>query len=159
AADQAVYYKVEVPAGETVRFTLDSAATTAGTELYVRYGQMPSRNAFDFAANEPFLPDQVLTMPAEQGGTYYVLAYRASLTGSPAFTIRADLVPFSVSRATTGVGGDSGAFTLKVEGARFNEGTTFGLVDGAGTAYPADRTVVQDTTTAYVTFNLTLGTR
>ena len=48
AQGQAVYYKVDVAAGETLRVKFDSASTTAANELYIRYGEMPSRSQFDF---------------------------------------------------------------------------------------------------------------
>ncbi len=156
ASGQSAFYKIDLPVGETARFSFDGEALSAGTEVYVRYGAMPSRNTFDFAANEPFLPDQTLTIPVEQAGTYYVLVYRSNLSGSPNYSIRADLVPFSLARAVNSSGGDSGAFTVKVEGARFSPETEFELVNGAGTAFGAVRAVIQDSVTAYVTFDLTL---
>ncbi len=155
AARQSAFYKVTVPAGETVRFVLDSVAAEAGTEVYVRYGEMPGRNQFDFAANEPFQADQTLTIPADQAGTYYVLVYRSSLNGLADYTLRADLVPFSLAGVSSGAGGDRGEFTVKIEGARFSPDTTFALVNAAGTAFPADRTLIQNTAVAYATFDLT----
>lgn len=156
-AGQSAYYRVDLPAGETARFTLDGAAAAAGTEVYVRYGAVPTRTSFDFAANEPFRPDQALTIPADRAGAYYVLVYRAALSGSPDYTLRADLVPFSLSGVSAAAGGDSGEFTVRIDGARFSPDTTFELVAAGGAAYPADRTVVRDTTTAYATFDLTFA--
>ena len=45
ANNQAVYYKVVVPEGQTLRVVLDSLSLTAANELYVRYGAMPTRVA------------------------------------------------------------------------------------------------------------------
>ena len=40
----------------------------AYSELYVRRGSMPSRNQYDFAANQPFVSDQEIVLPVEQTG-------------------------------------------------------------------------------------------
>ena len=153
------FYKLQVSAGETVRFVLDSVSTDADTELYVRYGAMPSRTTFDFAANEPFLADQTLTIPADQAGTYFVLAYRRSVSGSADYSLTANLVPFSISNVTATTGGNSGQFTIKIEGAKFAQGTQFELVvpgtDGA--VYGAARQVVQNSTVSYVSFDMSFA--
>ncbi|RPI80687.1 MAG: Na-Ca exchanger/integrin-beta4, partial [Planctomycetaceae bacterium] len=159
ASGAAAYYKLDVPAGETVRFVLDSISNDADTEVYVRYGEMASRTKFDFAANEPFHADQTLTIPAEQTGTYYVLVYRRAVSGSQRFSLTANLVPFSISRAASTAGGDSGQFTIKIEGAKFAQGTEFELVAPGidGEIYGAVRKFVQNSTVAYVTFDLTFA--
>ena len=153
------YYKITIPAGETVRFELDSISDGANSEVYVRYGSMPSRTTFDFAANEPFLSDQTLTIPAEQAGTYYVLVYRQSSAGGAGYSLEANLVPFSISEVTSTTGGDAGQFTIKIEGAKFQQGTEFELVTpGAnGAVFGAVQKVVQDSTAAYVTFDMSFA--
>ena len=42
------YYKVNVPAGEDLLITLDSASETGFNEMYVRYGSMPDRGQYDY---------------------------------------------------------------------------------------------------------------
>ena len=152
------FYKLQVSAGETVRFVLDSVSTDADTELYVRYGAMPSRTTFDFAANEPFLADQTLTIPADQAGTYFVLAYRRSVSGSADYSLTANLVPFSISNVTAGEVGNLGPVTVKIDGARFNASTEFELVGPTGEVLLAQQSGVDNTTRAYATFNLAFQT-
>ena len=47
-----------VPAGQTLRFALDSAAASGATELFVRRGAVPSRSIFDLRSAD-LTPDQL----------------------------------------------------------------------------------------------------
>ncbi len=54
ARGAAVYYKVDVPAGETVAIEWDGAAATGATELYASFGTMPRRSQAELVALEPY---------------------------------------------------------------------------------------------------------
>jgi len=151
---RAVYYKTQVlTAGETVRFTLDGAEE-AFSELYVRYGEMPTRNRYDFAANQPFVSDLQIVLPVEQAGVYYVMAIGTVASGAPAYTISANIIPFSVLDVQAGRVGNLGNATLKISGARFAEDTEFFVIDDQSKALSSERVYLQDSATAYVTFDL-----
>jgi hypothetical protein len=150
----AVYYKTEVlEAGETVRLHFDGAED-AYSELYVRYGAMPSRNQYDHAANQPFVSDQQIILPVEQTGVYYVMAYGTVAGGAPEYTISADIIPFSILDVQANRVGNTGNATVKVSGARFNENTVFYLEDAIQHTISARETYLQDSATAFATFDL-----
>ncbi|MDH7498796.1 MAG: CARDB domain-containing protein, partial [candidate division NC10 bacterium] len=50
---QSAHYRVDVEAGETLIVSLDSLSADASNELYLRYGEMPTRAEFDFAFSVP----------------------------------------------------------------------------------------------------------
>jgi len=151
---RAVYYRTPVlAAGETLRFRFDGAED-AYTELYVRKGAMPSRNQYDYVAKQPFVSDQEIVMPVDQAGVYYVMAYATVAAGAPAYTISADVIPFSIRSIHSDRVGNAGWATIKVSGARFHTDTEFFLLDSHCNALPALRTYVQDSATAFVTFDL-----
>jgi subtilase family serine protease len=79
---QSVYYRIDVAAGETLQLSLDSQSTLAANELYIRYGDIPSRSQFDFGFTEAFSADQEIVVPTTQAGTYYVLAYGQTVADS-----------------------------------------------------------------------------
>ena len=136
---QAAYYKVEVTAGQTLQFTLNSQTATASDELYVSYGTMPTRAQYDFRYGQPFEADQKITIPTTQAGTYYILAYADSVPGTTEnYDLTAALVPFSIQTVTPGLVG-AGPVTLQVSGARFTSGTTFQLQLSGGAAIDATR--------------------
>src|SRR5262249_37938912 len=103
---QAVYYKVTVPAGETLQVFLGSQTAAEGNELDVSYGTMRTRVNYDYRFSRPLEPNQRVTVPETQDGVYYVLAYADSLPGaSETCTLTAALVPFSVQAVSPGVAG------------------------------------------------------
>lgn len=152
---QAVYYKFDVAAGETVRLSLDGAGDGFNAnELYVRRGSMPSRGQFDLASHDGFETDPSLTIPTTEAGTYYVLAYGQSVGGSPAYTIKAEIIPFSITAVSANEVGNSGNVTLRIEGAKFGDNTEFSLVAPDGTVITAHAVYLDNSSEAYATFSL-----
>ena len=151
-AGQSLFYKIVVGAGETVRVKLDGAGNDNGNELYLRRGSMPTRGQFDAAGKEPFAPDQVAIIPTTEAGTYYLMLYGAS-GGAQAFSLLAESLPFSLQAADAASVGDGGPVTLRIDGARFGDGTAFHLVNAAGARIDASRVLVVSGSEAYVTFD------
>ena len=154
---QSAFFKIELTGGTTVRIAFDTVSDNAFNELYVRAGAMPTRGQFDFSASQPFVSDQELIFPAEMTGTYYILAYSSSGPSAPEYTIQAEVIPFSLRSATKQDIGNVGRFTAKVRGAEFTDETEFELVGEEDEVYPAVAVFIEDSTVAYVTFDLTLA--
>ncbi|WP_198648553.1 CARDB domain-containing protein, partial [Cyanothece sp. BG0011] len=83
AQGQAIYYRFDANAGQAIRLQLDSSSDQAFNELYVSYGEMPTRGQFDLTTVQPFNADPEIVIPIEQTGTYYVLAYGDQVSGTP----------------------------------------------------------------------------
>ena len=79
----AQYYKVNVPAGQTVSVTLTGAETTSFNELYVRYGAIPDLGDYDFLYATPFSPNQQINIPTTQAGWYYIMVRGGNEPGGP----------------------------------------------------------------------------
>ncbi|MBI2875792.1 MAG: right-handed parallel beta-helix repeat-containing protein, partial [Candidatus Tectomicrobia bacterium] len=155
AQGQAMYYRIDVGAEETLRLRLDSESENAANELYVRFGAMPSRSEFDFSFSEPFSPDQQVVIPATENGTYYILAYSASVSeGVADYTITATALPFSIDRIFSTQGGNVGQVTVQIDGAKFDPLTRVELIGGGQTTQPV-RFEIIDPTRIYATFDLT----
>ncbi|MFO0878902.1 MAG: CARDB domain-containing protein [Gemmataceae bacterium] len=151
---QHAYYKVFVPAGETLRVRLTGDQAAAYNELYVSFGTMPTRARYQTRYTAPFQPNQEITIPTTQGGYYYILAYGDRVPQEPEnYTLLAELIPFSVQSVVPSQVG-TGPVTLEVHGAKFNFGTTFRLRKADGTLLPATRVLLQNSATAYATFDL-----
>jgi|GEM_PF-1710728 len=152
---QAVYYKFVVAAGETVRLSFDGAGDGLNAnELYVRQGSMPSRGQYDFAAREGFVTDPSLTIPTTEAGTYYVLAYGQAVSGASPYTIRAEIIPFSITEVNANAVGNAGDVTLRIEGAKFGANTEFSLVAPDGSVVTAHAVYLDNSSEAYATFSL-----
>ncbi|WP_208492147.1 putative Ig domain-containing protein [aff. Roholtiella sp. LEGE 12411] len=155
AQGQAVYYKVDVAAGETLRVKFDSASTTAANELYIRYGDMPSRGNFDFGFSDVLAADQDILVPATRSGTYYILAYGASVGGTPAdYTIEADVLDFEILDIGTKRGSNLGQTTITISGSKFSTDDVISLVANDGTGRTASRVWWKDSTELWATFDL-----
>jgi Ca2+-binding RTX toxin-like protein len=152
--DESVYYRFEATAGQAVRLRLNSSADQSFNELYVKFGSVPTRGQFDLTTDQPFNSDPEIIIPIEQTGTYYVLAYGDQVAGSPAYEILAEEIPFSLTNVQTNRIGNVGESTLTVRGAQFAADTQFQLTAADGSVVQSSRVLLQNSTLAYVTFNL-----
>jgi Subtilase family/SdrD B-like domain/CARDB/RTX calcium-binding nonapeptide repeat (4 copies) len=151
---QAIYYRFDAVAGQAIRLKLNSAQDQSFNELYVRYGDMPTRGQFDLTTDQPFDADPEIVIPIEQTGTYYVLAYGDKVSGAAPYEIVAEEIPFSLTGVKTNVIGNSGESTLEIRGAKFSADTKFELVAANGTVIQAENVLLENSTLAYVTFDL-----
>jgi hypothetical protein len=73
------YFQVLVGAGEHLVVTLDDGSAHDNNELYIRYGQLPTRDQYDSKFSLPDMPDQAVEITSTQAGYYYIMVYCASL--------------------------------------------------------------------------------
>lgn len=147
------YYKVKVPAGETLRITLNSASALSANELYVRFGAVPDLAQYEFIFNNILEPNQQIDVPTTQAGWYFILVRGANVPDGPApSAVKAELVPLAVSRVTPDHAGDNGQVTLTLRGARFQPGGGVKLTS-AGKTYNASAVTFVDATTVKARFN------
>jgi Ca2+-binding RTX toxin-like protein/protocatechuate 3,4-dioxygenase beta subunit len=149
---QSVYYRFDAVAGQAIRLKLDSSANESSNELFVRYGDTPTRSQFDFTTTQPFKADPEVIIPIEKTGTYYVLAYSDNAAGAPSYELLAQEIPLSITDVQTHVIGDIGATTLEIHGAKFAADTTFQLRAADGSLINAANIRLENSTLAYVTF-------
>ena len=160
AEGRSAYYRVEVPAGETLLITLDAEREDVSNELYVRYGDMPSRTRFDYAFPNAFSPDQQIVVRSTRKGTYYILVYGDDVpTGrdKPAtnpYTIEARLVGFSLLGVKPDHGSNRGKVTLTLTGSKFTYDTEAYLIGSDGIRRPASRIWWKNSNTLWATFDL-----
>jgi hypothetical protein len=153
---QFLYYKVTVPAGETLLVEFNSSATEGATEMYMSYDAMPRRSRSDLVALKPYQTDQRIILSSTQEGTYYILVHgNEVLTAATPFSILARIVPFSVFDTNFGQGGTAGNRTILIEGAKYDRSVTAELVDSQGRAFPAVNYTRVNDTRLYATFDLT----
>jgi putative nucleotidyltransferase with HDIG domain len=71
------WYQVMTGAGETLSIILDGS-TSSGynqNQVYVRYGDLPTTEVYDFTGVLSDSPDQAVRIQSTSAGTYYILAY------------------------------------------------------------------------------------
>ncbi|MBM4432100.1 MAG: hypothetical protein FJ026_17395, partial [Chloroflexi bacterium] len=152
---EARFYRVDVPAGETLLVSLDSASADAANELYVRYGQVPSRGNFDYGFSAPLQPDQEVVVPSTVSGTYYILLYGASVPGgAQTFSLEASLLQFGLRSIEPMQGGQGGEVTVRLNGALMSLNVT-AMLDNGAKQIAASAIYWFDASVAYGTFDLT----
>ncbi|MBY5978978.1 M9 family metallopeptidase [Ferrimonas balearica] len=70
----AAYYSIWIPEGTSV-LTVTSSGGTGDADLYVRFGQWPSRSDFDGASTQVGNQEQVVITAPSTGGYYYIALY------------------------------------------------------------------------------------
>jgi RHS repeat-associated protein len=164
-----VFYRIEAPAGESLRVDFDALNGFGFTELYVSYGEIPSRSHFDFAYDNPDGLDQSVIVPNTRAGSYYVMAYGEQVQNLQAlpnnlfgfgdsntadYTILADIARFEVSEIGTTKGSSLGETTIRISGTKFTEATDAKLVAADGTEVSATQVQWKDGTELWATFDL-----
>ena len=119
-------YKVSVAAGETLRVLLDSTTEQGANEIYIRYGDVPTSYLFDAAYTNPLSADQQAFISSTQAGDYYILVRSNQGAADTPVTLRADLLPLSITKVTPdqgGTGDDNHRWvTLDIYGSHFKAG-------------------------------------
>lgn len=153
-----LYYRLDIPdtlAGETVMVTLKGDSITGVNELYVRYDSMPTRVVHDLAYPNAMSGNQDIIIPVAQKGTYYILAYGASpLDGQQDIKLLARKINFEVQQVAAKEGGNTGTVTVKIRGAKFEDGMTVQLNDASLGMITASSIKVLNSTSLFATFNL-----
>ena len=148
------FYRVDVPAGQTLLVTLNSDNGAAANELYVRYGQVPSRSSFDYGFRTPLQADQEVVVPTTRAGTYYILAFGASVpNNNQTVSLQADLLTFGLRSIQPQTGGQGGQVTVQLDGALFRPDMVVAL-ENDDTRIEATRLYWSNPALAYATFDL-----
>jgi subtilase family serine protease len=151
---QIVYYKVDVPAGETLVVELDTLANDGVTEIHVSSGSFPTRTRADHSAFDEPSADRRLVIESTTGDTYYILAYGNQIPQSTSFNLKARVVQFAVFDTYFGAGGTAGDRTFQINGAKFDRTLDASIIFNGGEKRAA-RTYVVNSKLAYATFDLT----
>ena len=122
-------YQLQVPGDATLRVTVDTHGQETLTELYLRHGESPASTRYDAASAGQIGSILTATIPATQPGAYYVLLRGRDLPSPNApVTILAELLPLSIDKVHTDVGGDGRYVTTSIEGAQFHNDAIVKLV-------------------------------
>jgi hypothetical protein len=154
SAVPARYYKITVPAGDTLQVSLASTASTGTNELYLSQGALPTSSQFAAAFRGPIGPNQELILPTTQAATYYLLAQNVDNTAA-AYTLTAQVLSFGISSVTPAQVGNGGQVTLEILGSQFVAPATATLTAPDGTVVTALGVSVHDAATLSATFDLT----
>jgi len=149
------YFRIDVPAGQNLLIRLNGLDNLGVSEVYVRFGALPTRGTFDYRAATPGSADQQLLIPAAAPGTYYILVRGESVPGNGQFTLETIASRLNVTGVTPDRHGQSMSATLAITGAGFDATAVAELVASGGAAYRATSVSADSFTQLTATFDLT----
>jgi WD40 repeat protein/subtilase family serine protease/DNA-binding CsgD family transcriptional regulator len=147
------FYKVNVPAGQTLLWSVDSQLEDVETELFVRYNQMAQRSAYDYRNERPFGADQEAVVPRSQAGYYYGLVYGADVRQNSPYQTVVEALPFSVRAVSPNLVGNAGFASLRILGAQL-EGVQHAYIVLPEERRPALTVVYRSPSEVYALFNM-----
>ncbi len=112
---QSQLFDVMVGAANPLAIKLTDANVQDQNEVYVSYGQPPTRNSYDYRFTGKPGPNQSVALTARPG-TYYVLVYNSLVKSPGTYTVEADSAPFLLSGMTPGKIGNAHDTTLLFSG-------------------------------------------
>ena len=157
---RSLYYRIVIPgslAKETMRLKLTgNVAKNAVNRLFLSYAKVPSANTYDFASEIPFSTNQEITVPTLQAGTYYMTALGNDTSASKkqVVTLDARIIPFGIDKVEANKGGNTGLVTVKITGAKFEQGMNFKLRSDVYGTINAYQVYYINPTQVFVTYDL-----
>ncbi len=136
------YFRLEIPLayqGQNLRITVDGDSTGLYTELYLKYGAVPTLSDFDQKNLYPFQQDQELLYQGLQAGDYYIMlkGQTASASGQQ-ITILAKVVDFELLSVSPNRGSNIGQTTIQLVGTQMDTMRKVYLVRDTSYVVPAN---------------------
>jgi hypothetical protein len=154
ATGAAELYKVTTAAGSDLNVALTGPDGNAN-ELYVSFGDVPTRQSFDARGVRAGSANQSVSVPSTLAGTYYVLVYGANVPSAESFTVTASTAGFSITGVSPTQGSNAGQVTLAISGAQFDANSRPRLIDSAGGTINPTGVYLTDSGSLAATFDLT----
>jgi RHS repeat-associated protein len=146
ASGQAQIFVVKVPSSMPMKVVLNDSSTANYNELYVKFGDPPTRSDYDYRFSNPSAANQQVFVPMATAGTWYVLVYGDYVPTQSTYTLLATASSIILNRVTPDRLANNANMTLTLTGAGFDSTTTAQLVSSAGTTYAAVLTQVDSFT-------------
>ncbi|MGP0064160.1 MAG: SdrD B-like domain-containing protein, partial [Isosphaeraceae bacterium] len=112
---QSQLFDVTLAASNPLEISLTDANPQDQNEVYVSYGEPPTRYSYDDRYTGGEAPNQTVVLTAKPG-TYYILVYNNLAKSAGSYTIEADSAPFLLSGMSPGTIGNSSPTTLLFTG-------------------------------------------
>lgn len=161
-------WRIDVPAGQTIKLRFEHDAALAWTELYAKREAVPGPGNADLVFPTPGQRSQELTIPAGLAATWYATARVVSGVGTstppdpecgsgtnttPNCRLSAEVLPFTIEAASPLVVG-AGRVTIQLQGSQFNQLTAVQLRRAGQADRTASAYLVLDPTRALALFDL-----
>lgn len=134
--------------------SLYSDSIFTSNELYIRYGDVPTRADFDAQFTNPGRGNQDIILESLVAGTYYIMTYNDVANYNQTVKFLAKIIKFSILSVASNSGGNTGNVTVRINGAKFEPNMTATLFSSTLGTITASRISFINASTIYATFGL-----
>lgn len=151
--DSMDYLVLHQEAGQSIKLTLHSNAYAANMEIFVGYGQMPTRESYDIAWQKGASSGELILPSRTAVGDVYLLVNNKSSALALKYTLDAEVLPMTVTAVTPTTQGRESSSTFDLYGTNFTHSTRVVFVDNEGTEYVPDSLDIISDSRIRVKFN------
>lgn len=143
---------------QDVLISLDLVGQTGRTELYVRRGEVPTPETYDFRSSEWNAADTSVLVPALDNQTYYILVLAPNVPAGSEYVVKTEEIDYRLTSLNPSRAGNAGSVTLEVRGGDLDEEVALVLRGPGGEEHPAETVFPVDASRVFATFDLTGAT-
>ncbi|MCU0594612.1 MAG: carboxypeptidase regulatory-like domain-containing protein [Desulfobacterota bacterium] len=153
-AGDARYFELILSTKQDVSIEL-SGPQGAVTELYVRRGELPTEQDFQWRSVIAGATNQSLSLNDAVPGSYFVMVTASNLATPGDFNLSARTSEFSIRGVRPQRGGGGGKVTVTIDGALFDGSSRARIIDSSGKAVEASHVYFANSGAIAATFDLT----
>jgi len=139
------YFSMEASAGKSL--LLDFAHDNPNLEVYLRFGELPTRSAYDYRFS-----GSSVVVPSATAGTWYVLVFGDALAQAGDFSLTFSLVDIAITNVSPSLQDSASPLELNLFGAGFAQPLNVELVASNDTTYSPDSFSIDSFTSMTATF-------
>jgi YD repeat-containing protein len=147
-------YRIDVPQSNSLLVALDDSTNSDHNELYLRFGEPPTREDYDARFSASTSGDQSILIPNAKPGAWYALVYGAFVPAASSFSIKATVANLIVTASTPGQYATNNTVAMTVTGGGFTTTSQVSLIAANSTVFPASSLFVDSSAQVTATFNL-----
>lgn len=147
------YYKLHVPPGRDVRFTMNVNSPYDEVELFMRYGELPDRIVFDYTERVT-VSGEIVVPGTPAGGDLYILVFGDYIIGDGSYSVNTELLPFEVTGVVPNRVDNTGFVLFTLTGGQLSDVVSVKLRDALGGTIEAWGVVVLNSTKVEASFDL-----
>ncbi|MCA9049036.1 MAG: VCBS repeat-containing protein [Planctomycetaceae bacterium] len=158
------YFRVEVPNTRRLEITFDDSDDMGNVEVFVRYGELPTRSEYDYrgtGTREPwpgkvrYSFDHHVSIPVASPGTWYVMARNLASPLPGQFRVTADIIgDLALTDSSPDQYGAVEDVVLTIEGNAFDAATALELIGPDTTIISPSTITVLSPTRLRATFDM-----
>ena len=140
------YFRIAAGGGENL--LIDFQKIEPNLEVYIRFGQVPTRSNFDYR-----LDGGSLAIPAASAGSWYILVYGEAIQKEGQFSLKFDAADVAVTSVSPTLADGAAPLDLSLAGAGFTGPLSVTLIASNGATFDANEVGIDAFDSASASFS------